>query len=86
MTEAQRGAVATSSNHRVGLLLYVLPQGDAAAGGDALVEWGVAIADGHALVVGGMNGQHLLKRKNVPKADAEWDVLHVAGDGVQFAE
>ncbi len=73
-------------NHGVGLADDVLPQGDGGAGNDAAVGHGVAVADGHALVVGIMGGQQLLGGEDVEEVDVQRYVLHVAGYGVQLAE
>ena len=86
MAKAQRSAMAATGNHPVGLLLNILPEGDARTGGYTIVGCSVAIADGHALVVGIVGGLHLLGGEDIPKTHAQRNVLHVAGNGVQLAE
>ena len=76
--------MSATGYHLVSLLLYVLPEGDAAAGRDAFVQGRITIADGHALIVGIMDGQHLFLGETVPQTDLQRDVLHVAGYGMQL--
>lgn len=86
VSEAQRCAMTATRDDGIGFRLYILPQGDTAAGGNTIVERGIAVDDGHALIIRIVHGKHLLGRKTIPEVDVQRNILHIASDGVQFRQ
>ena len=84
--EAKRGSVAIARDDVVGIVLNVTPQGAGSTSRDAVALRQSAVADGHALVVGLIDRQHLVGREEVEEVNGELDVLHVGGDGEELGE
>ena len=85
MAKAQVGATLSVGNGRVGIGLDVLPQADGAPRRNAVVQCARTIAYPHPTVVLLVERLSLLTCEHILETDGHFHILHIGGNGEEFA-